>query len=177
MTETPAYAENGTLRIRAMQPGDILDLSEGFRKQGWHKPAEQYEAYLGKQNAGLHRVVVAEVDGHAVGYAILAPQADHGPHAGKGYPEIRDFNVLIPFQGKGIGGLLMDVLEGLAAQTSKVVTLGVGMHSGYGSAQRMYVKRGYVPDGSGVWYQDTLLPQEAPCRNDDDLVLYLSKDL
>ena len=32
-------------------------------------------------------------------------------------------------------------------------------------------------DGSGIWYQDRLLPPYEPCRNDDDLVLYLSKDL
>ncbi len=177
MHATLVYLENGTLRIRPMRSEDILDLSEGFRKQGWHKPAEQYATYLREQEAGTFRVIVAEVDGHAVGYAILAPQADHGPYAGKGYPEIRDFNVLIPFQGKGIGGRLMEVLEQLAAETSPVVTLGVGLHGGYGSAQRMYVKRGFVPDGSGIWYRDAPLPQEAPCHNDDDLVLYLSKAL
>lgn len=40
-----------------------------------------------------------------------------------------------------------------AAETSDTVCLGVGLHSGYGAAQRMYVLRGYVPDGSGVWYE------------------------
>lgn len=54
--------------------------------------------------------------------------------------------------------------------------LGVGLHSGYGSAQRMYIKRGYIPDGSGVWYNNMLLEQNAQCRNDDDLVLYLIKE-
>ncbi|WP_417419328.1 hypothetical protein [Hominenteromicrobium sp.] len=44
-------------------------------------------------------------------------------------------------------------VEALAAETSDTVCLGVGLHSGYGAAQRMYVLRGYVPDGSGVWYE------------------------
>ncbi len=44
-------------------------------------------------------------------------------------------------------------MEALAAETSDTVCLGVGLHSGYGAAQRMYVLRGYVPDGSGVWYE------------------------
>ncbi len=48
---------------------------------------------------------------------------------------------------------------------------------GYGSAQRMYVKRGYIPDGSGVWYQDKICAPHGDCKNDDDLVLYLSKKL
>ena len=71
----------------------------------------------------------------------------------------------------------MDVAELVAGGYSDRVCLGVGLHSGYGSAQRMYVKRGYLPDGSGVWYRDEICPQGADCRNDDDLVLHLSKAL
>jgi len=52
-----------------------------------------------------------------------------------------------------------------------------GVHSGYGSAQRIYIKRGYIPDGTGVWYNNTQLEQYADCKNDDDLVLFLVKDL
>ena len=51
------------------------------------------------------------------------------------------------------------------------------LHNGYGSAQRMYVKRGYIPDGTGVWYRGSVCPQYTDCCNDDDLVLYLSKKL
>lgn len=54
---------------------------------------------------------------------------------------------------------------------------GVGLHSGYGAAQRMYVLRGYVPDGSGVWYEGRVWDQYAPCVNDDELNLFLSKKL
>lgn len=53
----------------------------------------------------------------------------------------------------------------------------VGLHSGYGNAQRMYVSRGYMPDGSGVWYGEAVCPAYGACRNDDDLVLYFSKPL
>lgn len=56
-----------------------------------------------------------------------------------------------------------------------IVYLAVGVHSGYGAAQRIYVKRGYIPDGSGVWYQGKQLEQYAPCCNDDDLLLFMSK--
>lgn len=71
----------------------------------------------------------------------------------------------------------MDAAEKLAFTYSDVVYLGVGLHSGYGSAQRLYAKRGYIPDGSGVWYGDKPCGQYADCRNDDDLVLYLSKTI
>lgn len=63
-------------------------------------------------------------------------------------------------------------MEALAAVTSDTVCLGVGLHSGYGAAQRMY-----VPDGSGVWYEGRVWDQYAPCVNDDELNLFLSKKL
>ena len=71
----------------------------------------------------------------------------------------------------------MDAAEKVAAQYSDMVYLGVGLHEGYGSAQRMYVKRGYIPDGTGVWYGEKVCSQYADCCNDDDLVLYFSKAL
>ena len=71
----------------------------------------------------------------------------------------------------------MDEVEKLALKISDVVYLGVGLHSGYGSAQRMYVKRGYIPDGSGVWYKNEVCEPYSECINDDELVLYMSKRL
>ncbi len=101
----------------------------------------------------------------------------HGTFGGKGYPEIVDFGVLEKYRKQGIGTILMDVAEEIAATYADTVYLGVGLHSGYGSAQRMYVKRGYIPDGSGVWYQDKICKPYGERKNDDDLVLYLSKKL
>ena len=72
----------------------------------------------------------------------------------------------------------MDVAERLAAQHADTVCLGVGLSREYGAAQRIYARRGYIPDGSGVWYRDVQCVQyETVCTVDDDLVLYLSKDL
>lgn len=72
---------------------------------------------------------------------------------------------------------MMEIAEKTAAKYADAVYLGVGLHNGYGSAQRMYIKRGYIPDGSGVWYQDEICPPYKDCCNDDDLVLYLWKKL
>ena len=68
--------------------------------------------------------------------------------------------------------------EEIAGKYADTVWLGVGLHSGYGSAQRMYVKRGYIPDGTGVWYRNKPCAQyETEIANDDNLVLFLSKKL
>ncbi|SHN48673.1 hypothetical protein SAMN02745247_00123 [Butyrivibrio hungatei DSM 14810] len=71
----------------------------------------------------------------------------------------------------------MDAVEKEVSKVSDKVYLAVGVYSGYGPAQRMYVKRGYNFDGSGVWYKGKQLEQYAPCINDDDLLLYLAKDI
>jgi len=41
----------------------------------------------------------------------------------------------------------------------------------------MYIKRGYIPDGTGVWYNNEILKPYSECKNDDDLILFLSKKL
>lgn len=71
----------------------------------------------------------------------------------------------------------MDAIENYVKEYSSTICLGVGLHYGYGAAQRMYVKRGYIPDGSGVWFNGERLEQYESCVNDDELILYLSKQL
>ncbi len=171
------YYKSPNLMISPLVPEDGKAFADGFAAQGWHKPQSQYEGYLREQAQGQRQVLVARWQGEAAGYLTLRPHAKEGPFVGKGWPEIVDFNVLQKFQRKGIGTRLMACAEEEAAKVSRTVCLGVGIHSGYGAAQRLYIQRGYVFDGSGAWYQDKPLSQYAPCVNDDDLVLYLSKHL
>ncbi len=163
--------------IRSMISQDITAFPAAFKLQGWDKPTDQYEQYYKEQQAGDRVVVVAEIDGEVAGYLTILPKPSEGPFISSGYPEICDFNVLIRFQRQGVGSALLDYAEGYAKERADGICLGVGLHYGYGSAQRMYVKRGYIPDGSGVWYNGERLEQYASCANDDGLTLYLSKRL
>lgn len=165
------------IEIRKMMRSDIEDFTEGFSKQGWHKENSLYEQYYSEQESGQREVFVATIDGAVAGYATLLKKDSTGPFKEKNTPVICDFNVLIKCQRQGIGTAIMDHIEARVKEYSPEICLGVGLHSGYGAAQRMYVKRGYIPDGSGVWYQERILEQYAPCANDDDLILYLSKKL
>lgn len=170
------YYQDENLFIRSMKQEDIEAFSKGFTAQGWHAKPEVHEQYLKEQADGTRLVFVAEYCGEAAGYTTLYPLALEGPFKGK-YPEISDFCVLEKFQRNGIGNRIMDAAEKAAAGMCDYVSLGVGLHYGYGTAQRMYIKRGYIPDVSGVWYQNQVLEQYTACCNDDDLVLYLSKKL
>ncbi len=130
---------------------------------------------LKDQAEGRAVALVAEYKGNVAGYINVYPSSTWGAFAGQGYPEIVDFGVLEKYRKRGIGTKLMDTAEKIAAEYADTVYLGVGLHSGYGSAQRMYVKRGYVPDGTGVWYKDVVCEPYGGCCNDDDLVLYMAK--
>ncbi|WP_139690125.1 GNAT family N-acetyltransferase [Streptococcus oralis] len=165
-----------TCSIRKMQESDIKDLSRGFTSQGWAGREEILARYFLEQECGEREVLVAEVEGALAGYITILPCAKQGPFA-EIYPELSDFNVFEPFQNQGIGNLLMEEAEKRAKLLSDKVTLGVGLHSGYGPAQRLYIKRGYIPDGTGVWYQNHQPAMNAICEDIGELVLYLSKDL
>lgn len=165
-----------TCSIRTMQTSDVKELSQGFINQGWSGREEILARYFLEQECGEREVLVAEVEGALAGYITILSCAKQGPFA-EIYPELSDFNVFEPFQNQGIGNLLLEESEKRVRLISDKVTLGVGLHSGYGPAQRLYIKRGYIPDGTGVWYQNHQPAMNAVCEDIGDLVLYLSKNL
>ena len=166
----------GNAIIRKMIESDIKHLSQGFINQGWPGREEILARYFLKQESGEREVLVAEVESAVAGYSTILPSAKHGPFA-EVYPELSDFNVFEHFRNQGIGNQLLEKAEKRVKFVSSKVTLGVGLHLGYGPAQRLYIRRSYIPDGTGVWYRNKPLEMGASCQNDDDLVLYLSKDL
>ncbi|WP_225047790.1 GNAT family N-acetyltransferase [Lacticaseibacillus kribbianus] len=160
------------MRIREMRETDIDAINAGFAAMGWPGRPRVLAQYLAEQAAGSRRVFVAEVAGQVAGYLTLLPKAPHGPWAGQ-LPELADFNVFAAFRQAGVGTSLMAAAETAAGLP---VTLGVGLHPGYGPAQRLYVRRGYVPDGSGAWLDGRRPVAEDEVAPVADLVLYMIKE-
>lgn len=172
------YYQDENLRIRDMEAADAQLLNDEYTAQGWHPDVSYYHMRMREAAEGKCVALTAEYKGRPAGNLYLYFDAQEGPFKGQGIPVIVDFGVLQKHQRKGIGNRLMDTAEQLAAQRSDTVTLGVGLCREYGAAQRIYAKRGYIPDGSGVWYQNRQCVQyETTCTVDDDLVLFLSKKL
>ncbi|WP_310603827.1 GNAT family N-acetyltransferase [Anaerosporobacter sp.] len=163
--------------IRPIKQDDIEKILNNYTEQGWEKPREVIERYVRRQEEKSLFSFIAEYNNDIAGYTILYPFVEKGAFANKNIPEISDFVVFQKYQRNGIGNKILDAAEKKAKELNDFVSLAVGIHSGYGAAQRIYIKRGYVPDGSGAWYNDVQLEQYAPCQNDDDLVLYLLKEL
>ena len=171
------YFDDGTVRIRSMVPEDAKAIFDTYMSYGWHPDMANYENYYKEQEAGERLVFIPEYEGKVAGICTLVLHPTEGPFAGNGWPEIVDLCVFFHIHNQGIGNKLLDAAEAEAAKIADHVFLAVGVHSGYGPAQRIYVKRGYIPDGSGVWYQGKQLGQYEPCVNDDDLLLFFSKKL
>ena len=172
------YYKDEELVIRNMEEPDAQIFFDEYTAQGWHPEVEYYLMRMKEQDEGKCVALTAVYQGQPAGAVYVYFGVQEGPFKGKGWPMIVDFGVLQRFQRKGIGNRLMDAAEEIAAEHGDAVCLGVGLSKEYGTAQRMYVKRGYVPDGSGVWYQNKQCVQyETVCTVDDDLELFLYKRL
>ncbi|OAM00701.1 GNAT family N-acetyltransferase [Wolbachia endosymbiont of Dactylopius coccus] len=86
-------------------------------------------------------------------------------------------NVLPLMRNRGIGSTLLETAEKEAAGKSDIVGLGVGLYADYGAAQKLYIKRGYIPDSLGVTYKYEHVKPGARVDLDDDLVLWFMKNL
>ncbi|HSK70873.1 MAG TPA: GNAT family N-acetyltransferase [Pyrinomonadaceae bacterium] len=168
---------NRKFSIRQLTENDCEVISEAFAQQNWNKPLSQYKNYLREQDAGKRQVLIAEFENEFSGYLTIVWQSHYSPFREKNIPEIVDLNVLIKFRNRGIGAALMDAAESLIAERFNIVGIGVGLTGDYGAAQRLYVKRGYIPDGRGISQNGRFLKYGDKITIDDDLNLYFTKDL
>ena len=168
------------LTIKDLQPDDVDDLATAF--EDWPKPRSTFEKYAVQAEAGQRDVLVARLDAVLAGYVTVYWRPSYPSYAAAGIPEVRDFNVLAAFQRRGIGTALMDAAEERVARAGHpVVGIGVGLYGGdgygYGSAQRMYVKRGYIPDGAGMIIDGVRAEPGNTFMLDDAPVLMFTKRL
>lgn len=170
-----------TMNIRRLRESDITVMVEAFARANWPKTAIMFKKYLEEQQNGTRLIWLAYVDNQFAGYVTLLWQSQYKSFASAGIPEIMDLNVLPSFRNQGVGAQLLQRAEQEAATRGDIVGLGVGLYAGddggYGSAQRLYVKRGYVPDGKGITYNyQPTIPGNSYLL-DDDLVLWFTKEL
>lgn len=163
--------------LRAITPADADAIPPILASLGWGSRGDLYERYVAEQASGVREVWIADVDGAVAGYLTIVWQSHYPPFAAESIPEIVDFNVWPAFQRRRFGTALMDHAEARIATRSTAAGIGVGLTPDYGAAQRLYVLRGYVPDGRGLTYRDRFVAHGDPVAVDDDLVLHLTKRL
>ncbi|STY78870.1 acyl-CoA N-acyltransferase [Legionella wadsworthii] len=177
----PIEVKQQSIRIKPLELSDIPVLVDAFQKANWQKPYVLFEGYHQEQLQSERVVWVAYVQDQIAGYVTLKWASHYESFAHKGIPEIMDLNVLPAFRKHGIASALLTVAEDKAATQFDVVGIGVGLYGGpdggYGQAQRLYVNRGYIPDGLGVTYDYKLTIPGETYPLDDDLILWFTKKL
>lgn len=164
--------------IRLLEKTDIAVIVDGFKESGWQiKPTSVFEQYLDEQEQDKRICWVAFADKEFAGYVTLKWHSDYKIFADDNIPEISDLNVLPSFRNKGVGSELIEKCEQHAAKRANFVGIGVGLYPDYGSAQRLYIKRGYIPDGHGATYNYEYVTPGNEYPLDDDLVLWFTKKL
>lgn len=137
--------------------------------------------YLKNQLANQEKqecsALLALYDGEIAGYVFLYYKCKWGGLRNCNIPGVVDLIVFEKYRKRGIATALMDVAEEIARKHNNKVYLDVCLSSEYGPAQRLYVKRGYIPDGKGVYYEEKVCETNAVCKNDDELTLCLIKEL
>lgn len=165
------------LEVRPLKEQDISEIVAAFSQIGWHKPRTLFLEYL-KEQIDLERYVWIVLEQELfVGYVTLKMHSLYEPFTALAIPEISDLNVLPYHRKKGAGSLLLETAELKAKEFTQTIGIGVGLSADYGSAQRLYIKRHYVPDGKGLTYQYKNVIAGHPYPVDDDLVLWFTKKL
>lgn len=153
-------------------------LQEAFCCPPWNKPSDLFENYLREQRSKERLVWLAFAENKACGYVTLKWKSLYIPFQEKGIPEVSDLNVIPEFRSRGIGAALVEIAEKAARENScSHIGLGVGLYKDYGHAQKLYARRGYVPDGKGVTYDFQPVKPGKKVILDDDLNLWLKKEL
>jgi GNAT superfamily N-acetyltransferase len=164
------------MKIRNATEKDIAGLTSAFLNTVWRTPESYFQKLVSEQEKDKITLLVAYADDTIAGFVYVKWQADYPPLAEKAIPEIRDLRVLEQFRRGGIASALMDEAERLIFRRSKIAGLGVGLYADYGPAQRMYIQRGYVPDGRGIHYNNRPVSPGHNVMVDDNLLLYFTKE-
>jgi 8-oxo-dGTP pyrophosphatase MutT (NUDIX family)/ribosomal protein S18 acetylase RimI-like enzyme len=164
--------------IRPMNERDIEALVHrfSFPWSSIEKTTEKWQTYHQEQRKNIRTVAVLEMNGQILGYASLLRQSKY-PHFAD-FCEISDLWIDENYRRRGLGRQLIAWLENLCRQEGyPQIGIGVGLYRDYGSAQKLYWRLGYQPDGHGVTYQCRPVIPGEKYTVDDDLIVWLVKNL
>jgi GNAT superfamily N-acetyltransferase len=131
-----------------------------------------------RENHEKKRVTLAAfIEDEFAGLVNLIFLSDYLYFKNNNIPEINDLLATPKYSHQGIGAKLIDEMEAYAKDTYKYIGLGVGLYKDYGAAHRLYSRKGYVPDGNGLMYNNLEAVPGSHVRVDNDLLLYLVKQL
>ncbi len=169
---------HNTFNIRPAKQGDIQSFYAIAKAMHADNEKNYFERCLEEKSEGKREILLAETDDKVVGYIQLIFSPEYKLFKKFKIPEIQDLNVIPDFRSKGIGSALVDACEKKVIKSgAKEIGIGFGLDKSFGAAQRLYIKRGYVPDGCGVCYDEESVSKLITLSADKLLTLKLIKKL
>jgi GNAT superfamily N-acetyltransferase len=157
---------------------DIEALNAIAAANNSFKASDYFTRCLREQGEGKRIVHIARLNDAAVGYGMLNRNPQYALYRRLSIPEIQDLNVVPAARRQGVATALIYGFEGIArAEECGDIGISVGLHADYGSAQRLYIRLGYKPDGYGVTYDRQPVRPGEIRPVDDNLCLMLVKAL
>jgi GNAT superfamily N-acetyltransferase len=161
-----------------LRADDLPHLAATQGGAAWKGHDKRWHRYLAEQSQGLRDVLLADTGEAIVAYGSLAWVSQNGSFRHAGIPEIQDVVVAEGYRNAGLTTRIIRALEERARAAGHLQAgIGVGLYRGYGPAQRLYSRLGYVLDGAGVSYKNASVEPGAQVTVDDDLVIWLLRDL
>jgi GNAT superfamily N-acetyltransferase len=122
--------------------------------------------------------LIATSGSDAVGYLAIVWEPSYTGFQSRGIPLVHQIAVGGPWRRRGVATLLMDAAETVARDRgTSTLGIAVGLFDEYGPAQRMYARRGFIPDGRGACQGQRPLSKGMQVTMDHDLIIGLTKDL
>ncbi len=166
------------MQIRKAHDGDLQALYGIARDMKAHHEENYFERCLSEQKDGRRALFLAEEGDRGIGYAQLVWNPLYLPFRRLNIPELQDLNVVPAARRQGLGAKLVEACEAEARQKGATeIGISVGLHAAFGAAQRLYVRKGYVPDGAGVMHDEAPVAPGEMRPVDDMLTLKLTKPL
>jgi GNAT superfamily N-acetyltransferase len=166
------------LHIAPLTAGDIPALAGADGGDLWQRDDAWWRRCLEEQSRGDRSAAIARDGGDIRGYGHLVWKSGYGGFRAARVPEIRDLMVADGHRRRGIGTALVVYLGRTAHNAgARRVGTGVGLNEGYGAAQRLFVKLGFMPDGRGLTSGSLPVFPGDSVTADDTLLLWLLRDL
>jgi len=165
------------IKIQRVCPECLPSTVEIFRTEVYHWNPAEAETHFADHASGGGDSFLAWEGEKLAGYLTIRWVSHNPAFRENNIPLIHHLAVFEPYRKKGIATQLMDSGEELIATRATKAGITVGIFDEYGAAQRLYVKRGYIPDGRGVCQGHRPITREEIHRVDDDLIIWMTKDL
>ena len=165
------------LQIQHIQPGQVDEVTELFTHHVYEGNRDQAITHLAGHREGEADTLIAYAGGSLAGFLTIRWHSNYPGFRDQNIPLIQQIEVFPQFQRRGIASQLMEHAERLIATRARQAGICVGLFDAYGPAQRLYARRGYVPDGQGACQDHRPLKYGETVTITHDLLIWMTKEL